>query len=77
MTTDNTTNLSRRRLLASMPAAAAASRQLRKDIGLQIYDRYAGGSEYGVILEINLHPNLVHKHRELIDAVFVWAKELP
>jgi hypothetical protein len=44
---------------------------------LQIYDRYAGGSDYGVILEINLHPNLVHKHRELIDAVFVWAKELP
>jgi hypothetical protein len=48
------------------------SRDLCKSIGLQIYDRYAGDGAYGVILEINLHPNLVRKHRELIDAV-CWS----
>jgi len=43
------------------PGRRCYARGLSKDIGLQIYDRYAGDGAYGVILEINLHPNLVRK----------------
>jgi hypothetical protein len=53
------------------------SRDISKDIGLQMYDAgYTGGPDT-VIIEILLRRNIVRKHRELIDAVFVWAKELP
>jgi hypothetical protein len=59
------------------PGRRCYSRDISKDIGLQMYDAmYIGGPDH-VIIEILLRPNIVRKHRELIDAVFVWAKELP
>jgi hypothetical protein len=52
-------------------------RDIAKDINLQISDRSHVAAYDSVMIEIYLRPNAVRKHRELIDALFTWAKELP
>jgi hypothetical protein len=54
------------------------SRYIDKDMLLQIFDRPAPANGPGhVKIEIYLRPNLVRKHRKLIDALFAWAKDSP
>jgi hypothetical protein len=59
------------------PGRRCYSRQVSKDIGLQIYDSSYATANDSVVLEITLHHGIVRKHRDVIDAVFAWAKALP
>ncbi len=52
------------------------SRDLCKGITLQMYDTWSA-SAGEVKIEIYLRPNVVRKHRKLVDALFEWAKDQP
>ncbi len=60
---------------SKQPLRRCYCRALSKDVTLQIYDSWYTGGPDNVMIEIYLRPNAVRKHRELIDALFAWAKE--
>jgi hypothetical protein len=56
-----------------LPGNRCYIRDIGKGVSLQMYDSGSNGG--AVILEFCLHANAVRKHRELIAALFAWAKE--